>query len=177
MSRCCTMLRTFTKAHPFTDPDRPDVIFLMHAERFVSRTGTHRLPALIGASCTRVRYTLYATTALFRSLLLPLSTATSHLFTTPPRHVSPHSRHVTSRLSTSHVSRHVSAPQVNDVDRFEYSRRSYRGAKDPDNPFASMWLQRTVMRTSSKLPGTATIQCSIVACQLGVDDENIKTIF
>ena len=43
--------------------------------------------------------------------------------------------------------------RVNDVDRFVYSRRSQRGAKDPDNPFASMWLQRTVMRTSSKLPG------------------------
>ncbi|XP_043216564.1 dedicator of cytokinesis protein 1-like isoform X2 [Amphibalanus amphitrite] len=43
--------------------------------------------------------------------------------------------------------------RVNDIDRFVYSRRSQRGAKDPDNPFASMWLQRTVMRTSSKLPG------------------------
>ncbi|XP_037077483.1 dedicator of cytokinesis protein 1-like, partial [Pollicipes pollicipes] len=43
--------------------------------------------------------------------------------------------------------------RINDVDRFVYSRPIRRTPKDPDNPFASLWLERTVMRTASKLPG------------------------
>ncbi|XP_042527361.1 LOW QUALITY PROTEIN: dedicator of cytokinesis protein 2-like [Dipodomys spectabilis] len=41
----------------------------------------------------------------------------------------------------------------NYVQRFHYSRPVRRGAVDPDNEFASMWIERTSFLTAYKLPG------------------------
>uniref|UniRef100_A0A8C1Q6I6 Dedicator of cytokinesis 2 n=1 Tax=Cyprinus carpio TaxID=7962 RepID=A0A8C1Q6I6_CYPCA len=41
----------------------------------------------------------------------------------------------------------------NYVQRFQYSRPIRRGKVDPDNEFASMWIERTTFLTAYKLPG------------------------
>uniref|UniRef100_A0A672S4G3 Dedicator of cytokinesis 2 n=1 Tax=Sinocyclocheilus grahami TaxID=75366 RepID=A0A672S4G3_SINGR len=41
----------------------------------------------------------------------------------------------------------------NYVQRFQYSRPVRRGKVDPDNEFASMWIERTTFITAYKLPG------------------------
>ncbi|XP_048193177.1 dedicator of cytokinesis protein 2-like, partial [Perognathus longimembris pacificus] len=41
----------------------------------------------------------------------------------------------------------------NYVQRFHYSRPVHRGPVDPDNEFASMWIERTSFLTAYKLPG------------------------
>ncbi|RXN28358.1 dedicator of cytokinesis 2 [Labeo rohita] len=41
----------------------------------------------------------------------------------------------------------------NYVQRFQYSRPVRRGKVDPDNEFASMWIERTTFVTAYKLPG------------------------
>ncbi|XP_052010886.1 dedicator of cytokinesis protein 2-like isoform X2 [Xyrauchen texanus] len=41
----------------------------------------------------------------------------------------------------------------NYVQRFQYSRPVRRGKVDPDNEFASMWIERTTFITTYKLPG------------------------
>nr|CAB3239393.1 dedicator of cytokinesis protein 1 [Phallusia mammillata] len=43
--------------------------------------------------------------------------------------------------------------KVNDVHRFTYSKPFRKGAKNKDNEFASMWIQRFTFTTCSKLPG------------------------
>ncbi|XP_028669046.2 dedicator of cytokinesis protein 2-like [Erpetoichthys calabaricus] len=39
------------------------------------------------------------------------------------------------------------------VQRFHYSRPVRKGSVDPDNEFASMWIERTTFNTAYKLPG------------------------
>ncbi|XP_031413970.1 dedicator of cytokinesis protein 2 [Clupea harengus] len=41
----------------------------------------------------------------------------------------------------------------NYVQRFHYSRPVMKGTKDPNNEFASMWIERTTFSTAYKLPG------------------------
>ncbi|RXG50805.1 Dedicator of cytokinesis protein 1 [Armadillidium vulgare] len=43
--------------------------------------------------------------------------------------------------------------QVNHVDTFTYSRPFHRGQKDPDNEFATLWTEKTVLKTNYALPG------------------------
>ncbi|KAE8619097.1 hypothetical protein XENTR_v10009604 [Xenopus tropicalis] len=43
--------------------------------------------------------------------------------------------------------------RYNEVQRFSYSRPFRRGEKDPDNEFATMWIERTTFTTAYKLPG------------------------
>ncbi|TNN73880.1 Dedicator of cytokinesis protein 1 [Liparis tanakae] len=42
---------------------------------------------------------------------------------------------------------------VNEVHKFQYSRRARKGENDPDNEFANMWIERTTYTTAYKLPG------------------------
>ncbi|KAB7505734.1 Dedicator of cytokinesis protein 1 [Armadillidium nasatum] len=41
--------------------------------------------------------------------------------------------------------------QVNHVDTFTYSRPFHRGQKDPDNEFATLWTEKTVLKTNYAL--------------------------
>ncbi|XP_078449223.1 dedicator of cytokinesis protein 1-like isoform X1 [Lampetra planeri] len=41
----------------------------------------------------------------------------------------------------------------NHVHKFSYSRPFRKGEKDPDNEFATMWIERTIFVTAYKLPG------------------------
>ncbi|XP_021925130.1 dedicator of cytokinesis protein 3 isoform X3 [Zootermopsis nevadensis] len=43
--------------------------------------------------------------------------------------------------------------QVNDVRRFQLDRPVHKGPVDKDNEFKSLWIERTVLVTSSSLPG------------------------
>ncbi|XP_055487772.1 dedicator of cytokinesis protein 2-like [Leucoraja erinacea] len=43
--------------------------------------------------------------------------------------------------------------KANNVLKFSYSRPIRRGPKDPENEFASMWIERTMFTTAYKLPG------------------------
>ncbi|XP_053574091.1 dedicator of cytokinesis protein 5 [Bombina bombina] len=43
--------------------------------------------------------------------------------------------------------------RYNEVQSFTYSRPFRRGEKDPDNEFATMWIERTTFTTAYKLPG------------------------
>ncbi|GCC33624.1 hypothetical protein chiPu_0012094 [Chiloscyllium punctatum] len=43
--------------------------------------------------------------------------------------------------------------KANNVSKFSYSRPFRRGPKDPDNEFASMWIERTTFTTAYKMPG------------------------
>ncbi|KAM8973049.1 dedicator of cytokinesis protein 5 isoform 1-T1 [Pelodytes ibericus] len=43
--------------------------------------------------------------------------------------------------------------RYNEVQRFSYSRPFRKGEKDPDNEFATMWIERTTFSTAYKLPG------------------------
>ncbi|KAM4747063.1 dedicator of cytokinesis protein 5 isoform 2-T2 [Rhinophrynus dorsalis] len=43
--------------------------------------------------------------------------------------------------------------RCNEVQNFSYSRPFRRGEKDPDNEFATMWIERTTFTTAYKLPG------------------------
>ena len=43
--------------------------------------------------------------------------------------------------------------RVNRVQQFSYSRPFHRGVRDSDNPFSSLWLERTMLTTSYVLPG------------------------
>ncbi|MEE6479051.1 hypothetical protein FKM82_012113 [Ascaphus truei] len=43
--------------------------------------------------------------------------------------------------------------RYNEVQSFSYSRPFRRGEKDPDNEFATMWIERTTFSTAYKLPG------------------------
>uniref|UniRef100_A0A3B5MA08 Dedicator of cytokinesis 5 n=1 Tax=Xiphophorus couchianus TaxID=32473 RepID=A0A3B5MA08_9TELE len=41
----------------------------------------------------------------------------------------------------------------NEVDQFQYSRPFRKGEKDPDNEFATMWIERTTYITAYRFPG------------------------
>uniref|UniRef100_UPI00398F6CFE dedicator of cytokinesis protein 2-like isoform X2 n=1 Tax=Pristiophorus japonicus TaxID=55135 RepID=UPI00398F6CFE len=43
--------------------------------------------------------------------------------------------------------------KANNVMKFSYSRPTRRGPKDPENEFASMWIERTTFTTAYKMPG------------------------
>ncbi|XP_075063292.1 dedicator of cytokinesis protein 5 [Mixophyes fleayi] len=43
--------------------------------------------------------------------------------------------------------------RYNEVQSFSYSRPFRKGEKDPDNEFATMWIERTTFTTAYKLPG------------------------
>uniref|UniRef100_A0A8C8JTT1 Dedicator of cytokinesis 5 n=1 Tax=Oncorhynchus tshawytscha TaxID=74940 RepID=A0A8C8JTT1_ONCTS len=43
--------------------------------------------------------------------------------------------------------------RTNEVDQFQYSRPFRKGAKDPDNEFATMWIERTTYITTYHFPG------------------------
>ncbi|XP_045890116.1 dedicator of cytokinesis protein 5 isoform X2 [Micropterus dolomieu] len=43
--------------------------------------------------------------------------------------------------------------RTNEVDQFQYSRPFRKGEKDPDNEFASMWIERTTYITAYRFPG------------------------
>ncbi|XP_029573048.1 dedicator of cytokinesis protein 5 isoform X1 [Salmo trutta] len=43
--------------------------------------------------------------------------------------------------------------RTNEVDQFQYSRPFRKGAKNPDNEFATMWIERTTYITSYYFPG------------------------
>ncbi|XP_063050218.1 dedicator of cytokinesis protein 5, partial [Engraulis encrasicolus] len=43
--------------------------------------------------------------------------------------------------------------RTNEVDTFQYSRPFRKGKKDPDNEFATMWIERTTYITAYKFPG------------------------
>uniref|UniRef100_UPI00398F705B dedicator of cytokinesis protein 2-like isoform X1 n=1 Tax=Pristiophorus japonicus TaxID=55135 RepID=UPI00398F705B len=43
--------------------------------------------------------------------------------------------------------------KANYVQKFQYSRPVRKGTVDPDNEFASMWIERTTFATAYKLPG------------------------
>jgi len=42
---------------------------------------------------------------------------------------------------------------VNEIDKFTFSRPFHQEPKDPDNPFASLWLDRYTLWTSQSFPG------------------------
>ncbi|XP_074603894.1 dedicator of cytokinesis spg isoform X2 [Brevipalpus obovatus] len=42
---------------------------------------------------------------------------------------------------------------VNDVKTFTFDRPVHKGPQDKDNEFKSLWIERTILRTSGKLPG------------------------
>ncbi|XP_023254113.1 dedicator of cytokinesis protein 5-like, partial [Seriola lalandi dorsalis] len=39
------------------------------------------------------------------------------------------------------------------MDQFQYSRPFRKGEKDPDNEFATMWIERTTYITAYRFPG------------------------
>uniref|UniRef100_A0A3P9HZU8 Dedicator of cytokinesis 5 n=1 Tax=Oryzias latipes TaxID=8090 RepID=A0A3P9HZU8_ORYLA len=43
--------------------------------------------------------------------------------------------------------------RTNEVDQFQYSRPFRKGEKDPDNEFATMWIERTTFITAYRFPG------------------------
>uniref|UniRef100_A0A3Q3WAR4 Uncharacterized protein n=1 Tax=Mola mola TaxID=94237 RepID=A0A3Q3WAR4_MOLML len=43
--------------------------------------------------------------------------------------------------------------RTNQVDQFQYSRPFRKGEKDPDNEFATMWIERTTYITAYRFPG------------------------
>ncbi|XP_007936972.1 dedicator of cytokinesis protein 5 [Orycteropus afer afer] len=43
--------------------------------------------------------------------------------------------------------------RANEVQQFRYSRPFWKGEKDPDNEFASMWIERTTYTTAYTFPG------------------------
>ncbi|KAM8886809.1 dedicator of cytokinesis protein 5 isoform 2-T2 [Spinachia spinachia] len=43
--------------------------------------------------------------------------------------------------------------RTNEVDQFKYSRPFRKGKKDPDNEFATMWIERTTYITAYRFPG------------------------
>ncbi|XP_066208030.1 dedicator of cytokinesis protein 5 isoform X1 [Saccopteryx leptura] len=43
--------------------------------------------------------------------------------------------------------------RANEVQRFQYSRPFRKGEKDPDNEFATMWIERTTYKTAYTFPG------------------------
>ncbi|TRY86430.1 hypothetical protein DNTS_004205 [Danionella cerebrum] len=43
--------------------------------------------------------------------------------------------------------------RTNQVDTFQYSRPFRKGEKDPDNEFATMWIERTTFITAYRFPG------------------------
>ncbi|KAM6954210.1 dedicator of cytokinesis protein 5 [Aplochiton taeniatus] len=43
--------------------------------------------------------------------------------------------------------------RTNEVDKFRYSRPFRKGVKDPDNEFATMWIERTTYVTAYRFPG------------------------
>ncbi|XP_041854443.1 dedicator of cytokinesis protein 5 isoform X2 [Melanotaenia boesemani] len=43
--------------------------------------------------------------------------------------------------------------RTNKVDQFQYSRPFRKGEKDPDNEFATMWIERTTYITAYRFPG------------------------
>ncbi|NP_001103482.1 dedicator of cytokinesis protein 5 [Danio rerio] len=43
--------------------------------------------------------------------------------------------------------------RTNEVDKFQYSRPFRKGEKDPDNEFATMWIERTTFITAYRFPG------------------------
>ncbi|XP_075881740.1 dedicator of cytokinesis protein 5 [Nelusetta ayraudi] len=43
--------------------------------------------------------------------------------------------------------------RTNEVDQFQYSRPFRKGEKDPDNEFATMWIERTTYVTAYSFPG------------------------
>uniref|UniRef100_A0A8C5BFM5 Dedicator of cytokinesis 5 n=1 Tax=Gadus morhua TaxID=8049 RepID=A0A8C5BFM5_GADMO len=43
--------------------------------------------------------------------------------------------------------------RTNEVDQFQYSRPFRKGEKDPDNEFATMWIERTTYITAYPFPG------------------------
>uniref|UniRef100_A0A3Q3JZH3 Dedicator of cytokinesis 5 n=1 Tax=Monopterus albus TaxID=43700 RepID=A0A3Q3JZH3_MONAL len=43
--------------------------------------------------------------------------------------------------------------RTNEVDQFQYSRPFRKAAKDPDNEFATMWIERTTYVTAYRFPG------------------------
>uniref|UniRef100_A0AAX7UXY5 Dedicator of cytokinesis 5 n=1 Tax=Astatotilapia calliptera TaxID=8154 RepID=A0AAX7UXY5_ASTCA len=43
--------------------------------------------------------------------------------------------------------------RTNEVDQFQYSRPFRKGEKDPDNEFATMWIERTTYITAYHFPG------------------------
>ncbi|XP_051896734.1 dedicator of cytokinesis protein 5 isoform X1 [Pristis pectinata] len=43
--------------------------------------------------------------------------------------------------------------RANEVQQFQYSRPFHRGEKDPDNEFATMWIERVTYTTVYKFPG------------------------
>uniref|UniRef100_A0A3Q3AJ62 Dedicator of cytokinesis 5 n=1 Tax=Kryptolebias marmoratus TaxID=37003 RepID=A0A3Q3AJ62_KRYMA len=43
--------------------------------------------------------------------------------------------------------------RTNEVDKFQYSRPFRKGEKDPDNEFATMWIERTTYVTAYRFPG------------------------
>ncbi|XP_049341626.1 dedicator of cytokinesis protein 5 [Astyanax mexicanus] len=43
--------------------------------------------------------------------------------------------------------------RTNEVDQFQYSRPFRKGQKDPDNEFATMWIERTTYITAYRFPG------------------------
>ncbi|XP_016426510.1 dedicator of cytokinesis protein 2-like [Sinocyclocheilus rhinocerous] len=64
----------------------------------------------------------------------------------------------------------------NYVQRFQYSRPVRRGKVDPDNEFASMWIERTTFITAYKLPGilrwfeaTSMTHVSLCSCHISLD--------
>ena len=43
--------------------------------------------------------------------------------------------------------------KVNEVSEFTYSRPFNRGQRDKDNEFATLWIERTILRTTKSFPG------------------------
>uniref|UniRef100_A0A8C2AVD8 Dedicator of cytokinesis 5 n=1 Tax=Cyprinus carpio TaxID=7962 RepID=A0A8C2AVD8_CYPCA len=43
--------------------------------------------------------------------------------------------------------------RTNEVEKFQYSRPFRKGEKDPDNEFATMWIERTTYITAYRFPG------------------------
>ncbi|XP_034025433.1 LOW QUALITY PROTEIN: dedicator of cytokinesis protein 5-like [Thalassophryne amazonica] len=43
--------------------------------------------------------------------------------------------------------------RTNEVDQFHYSKAFWKGEKEPDNEFATMWIERTTFITAYRFPG------------------------
>ena len=43
--------------------------------------------------------------------------------------------------------------RVNRVQQFSFNRSFHQGVRDSDNPFSSLWIERTILTTSYVLPG------------------------
>lgn len=59
-----------------------------------------------------------------------------------------------SKLTSNQIAERIQQYyKVNHIDTFSYSRPFHRGPKDPENEFATLWTEKTTLKTVRSLPG------------------------